>query len=205
MPVTTDSTNKYQVNLFKHTAGTVQTSEATKETRARNNSYQNLPVAKIELHNHKRKKPGSQVSLYQQQGKKRMSQHTIITEDNQHVTRPNLASLVLIGTSVPRTFSNQQQHTIITASKRKGQPYIRISPQLKPIHKESENRTINTRAPPSAGPHGRNREEEGGYQKGTRQQDGVKEGQSATARAEPQSRWQGLVASNTEGEAAIWG
>jgi hypothetical protein len=30
MPVTTDSTNKYKVDLFKHTAGTVQTSEATK-------------------------------------------------------------------------------------------------------------------------------------------------------------------------------
>jgi hypothetical protein len=34
----------------------------------------------------------------------------------------------------------------------------------------------------------------------TRQQVGIKEGQSATARAEPQSRWQGLVASNTGGD-----
>jgi hypothetical protein len=42
MPVTTDSTNNYKVNLFKHTAGTVQTSEATREIRARTNNYQQL-------------------------------------------------------------------------------------------------------------------------------------------------------------------
>jgi hypothetical protein len=39
-----------------------------------------------------------------------MSQHTIINENNQQVTRPNLASLVPIGTSVPRR--NKEDSTV---------------------------------------------------------------------------------------------
>jgi hypothetical protein len=149
---------------------------------------------------HKPRQQGSKISLYQQTGKKKNepAHHHHREQSTGYKAQPRFTGTdryqctKAILKSTTTHYHNRKQ--------KKRAAIYQYQPQLKPIHRESKNKTTNTSAPPSAGPHDRNREEEGGYQKGTRQQDGVKEGQSATARAEPQSRWQGLVASNTEGE-----